>query len=88
MNRKPLNGEKTHPLSATALSSLRDLRDDGPQPKLTFNAGIVDRLLREDLVEIVHLPSPYKTHKGRKIDYLQITAAGRAAAAQEAYTNG
>lgn len=75
---KPLNGEKTHPLSAHALEELRTLLN-GPRPQQEFNPGVVNRLAREALVEEVQLPSPYATHKGRKITFLQITPAGRVA---------
>ncbi len=74
----PLNGTKTHPLSAHALSVLARLAsmDDGI-PCQAINPGVVNRLRREDLAEIYQRPSPYKTHKGAKISYLRITAAGR-----------
>lgn len=75
----PLNGQKTHPLTPHALEVLRRLVQFGPQPAQEINAGVVNRFARESLVDRVQLPSPYKTHKGRKIDFLQINAAGRAA---------
>lgn len=83
MSRPPLNGTKTHPLTPHALSALRSI-SYGPRPSQEFNAGVVNRFQREDLVETVRLPSPYKTHKGALIDFLQITDAGRARLAQEA----
>lgn len=77
---KPLNGEKTHPLSAHALEALRTLLN-GPRPQQEFNPGVVNRLAREALVETVQQPSPYATHKGLKISFLRITEAGLAALA-------
>lgn len=61
--KEPLNGTKTHPLSPHALSVLERIRL-GPVPYQEINAGVIDRLLREGVVEVVHLPSPYKTVKG------------------------
>lgn len=73
----PLNGEKTHPLTAHAIGKLRELLD-GPQPACGINPGVINRFMREDLAEIVQLPSPFKTHSGGKIAHVQITEAGRA----------
>lgn len=75
---KPLNGEKTHPLSERAISALRSI-EKRSTPRLGLNPGIANRLLREALVESVRLPSPYKTHGGKLIEHLAITSAGRAA---------
>lgn len=74
----PLNGVQTHPLSTHAVAELRDLQRR-PAPRSTLNPGVSNRLLRESLVESVTLPSPFKTHKGKGIEHLQITAAGEAA---------
>lgn len=74
---KPLNGEKTHPLSAHAIGELRDLLA-APAPCCTVNPGVRNRLERESLVETVALPSPFITHKGKRIAHLRITPAGRA----------
>ena len=73
----PLNGTKTHPLTEHARLQLASLRN-GPRPCNVFNAGTVDRLKRNEppLVELVDLPSPYPSHKGRRISHLKITAAG------------
>lgn len=49
-------------------------------PAQEINPGVVNRLLREDLVEWVELRSPYATHKGRSIPHLKASAAGVAAA--------
>jgi hypothetical protein len=78
---KPLHGEKTHPLSAHALAELREMLR-APEPRCGVNPGVADRLLREALVESVDLPSPFPTHKGRRIEHLRITDAGRAAIAK------
>jgi hypothetical protein len=74
----PLNGTRTHPLSEHARAELRALVD-APIPCAGVNPGVANRLLREGLVEIVQLPSPFKTHRGRAIDHLRITDEGRAA---------
>lgn len=75
---RPLNGMKTHPLSEHALSELKDIAQT-PVPRSSVNPGVVNRLLRESLVEEVSLPSPFKAHKGAAVAHLQITTAGRAA---------
>jgi len=80
---KPLNGTKTHPLSEHAKDRLREI-EQAPVPTLALNPGVVDRLLRESLVEIVQLPSPYKKHKGGTCAHLRITDAGRQALKQSA----
>lgn len=72
----PLNGTKTHPLTHHALSELR-LIVAHPVPSQDVNPGVVNRLLREALVECVQLPSPFKSHKGRLIEHLKATEAGR-----------
>jgi hypothetical protein len=77
MTVKPLNGEKTHPLSSHAIGKLRELLT-GPQPACGINPGVINRYMREDLAEIVQLPSPFKTHNGNAIAHVQITEAGRA----------
>jgi hypothetical protein len=76
-SRRPLNGEKTHPLSKHALQELSNLIAC-PLPTSTVNPGVVDRLTREGLAEVVDLRSPFKTHQGKRIPHLQITALGRA----------
>lgn len=73
---KPLNGEKTHPLSAHAIAELRDI-DRRPVPRSAVNPGVANRLLREALVKTVMLPSPFKTHKGQNVAHLEITEAGK-----------
>lgn len=75
---KPLNGEKTHPLSAHALAELRNIECQ-PVPRCAINPGVANRLKRESLVRSEMLPSPFKTHKGRDIEHLVITDAGRLA---------
>lgn len=76
MSKRPLNGTKTHPLSAFAIRELRDI-GQSPVPRQTLNPGVINRLEREDLVEHVSLPSPYKVHKGRDIAFVKISPAGR-----------
>lgn len=75
---KPLNGTRIHPLSPHALFCLRCI-EERPRPRQTVNPGVANRLERGALVQTVRLPSPFKTHKGRLIDHLEITDAGRAA---------
>lgn len=76
---RPLNGAETHPLTAHAKEKLRDLAA-GPLPRQAVNPGVANRLLRENLVESVMLPSPFRTHNGKRIEHLRITDAGRCAA--------
>ncbi len=73
---KPLNGERTHPLTKHAREVLRGLRD-APVPRQQVNPGVADRLLRGELVEEQMLPSPYKTRRGL-VAFLAITPAGLA----------
>ena len=70
----PLNGERTHPLSATALSVLEDIRR-APVPCQDINPGVVNRLRREPMVELVDLPSPYDSARGRRVPHLRFKAA-------------
>jgi hypothetical protein len=83
----PLNGSKTHPLSAHALAELANIAEV-PLPRAGINPGVINRLSREALVETVDLPSPFKTHKGRKVPHCQITAAGRTALAADEIRKG
>lgn len=73
----PLNGTKTHPLTQHAMNTLRVV-GSAPEPRCSCNPGVANRLLRGGLVESVMLPSPFKTHKGKGIEHLRITDAGRA----------
>ncbi len=74
----PLNGAKTHPLSAHALYVLRHLALRS-EPRQELNPGVANRLLREGLVESFQATSPYATHAGKEIEHFRITDAGRAA---------
>lgn len=80
--KKPLNGTKTHPLTKASIEVLRDIGRRGFVPRLELNPGVYDRLDRESLIETAPLPSPYKTHKGKLIDHVGITEAGRLALRQ------
>jgi hypothetical protein len=71
----PLNGTKTHPLTPFALNALREIAKT-PAPTMTINPGVTNRLLREGLVELVELPSPYKKHRGGTCWHLRITDEG------------
>lgn len=66
---------KTHPLSDHAWNVLAQL-SCAPVPRSEVNPGVVDLLAREALIELVDLPSPFKTRKGL-VQHLQITDAGR-----------
>lgn len=79
--RLPLNGTKTHQLSRHAIAELKNIALD-PVPRCAVNPGVANRLLREELVEQVSLPTPYPTHLKRGIKncvHLKITEAGRQA---------
>lgn len=80
MSRPPLYGRKTHPLSPHAADILRGLCG-GPWPAQEINPGVINRLLREDLIVMVQKPSPYQTGKGQPINFAEITPAGRNAVA-------
>lgn len=64
-----------NPLSAHALGQLR-LTVENPVPKSDMNPGVVDRLLRENLVVIENLVSPFPSHHGKKIPHVLATLAG------------
>ena len=66
------------PLSTHATMALQDLAYS-PAPTQVFNPGVVGRLLRDELIEIVELPSPYPTHGGKRIPFARITDKGRKA---------
>jgi hypothetical protein len=82
----PLNGQKTHPLSAHALGVLRDLLR-GAKPTHKINPGVVNRLCREGLVRIEMRDSPYKTRRG-EIAFAVITASGKFRLEREEARNG
>lgn len=67
---------KTHPLSPHAIAELEDIAS-APVVSCGVNPGVIARLLRESLVELVQLPSPFKVDKGGKREHLKITQAGR-----------
>lgn len=64
------------PLRAAARDALASLRA-GPRPTLQLNPGVVDRLCRGGLADLVWLPSPYASHRGRTIQHIRITDDGR-----------
>lgn len=74
-----LNETKMHPLTAHAQAELRDIASN-PCPRQAVNPGVANRLLREELVDSVMLPSPFRTHAGKPLEHLRITDAGRRAA--------
>lgn len=64
-------------ISEHSMGCLRDIEHE-PKPSNYFNPGVVNLLVvTRELAEIVLLPSPYKTHKGKRIPHLQILPAGR-----------
>jgi hypothetical protein len=75
---KPLNGSTTHALTEHARGKLQEIAQS-PLPTAMINPGVVNRLLRGGLVEIVQLKSPYKAHRGGTCAHLRITEAGRKA---------
>ncbi len=74
----PLNGTKTYPLSEHARIVLAAIAN-APQASHTVNPGVINRLMRESLVTVEQMPSPFKAHSGGNCAFLCITAAGRAA---------
>lgn len=79
MSRGSLNGGATRALTEAGRAALWAVYT-APLPLQSLNPGIRDRLTRGNppLCEVVHLPSPYTTHKDAPIPHLRITAAGRA----------
>jgi hypothetical protein len=73
---QPLNGTRTHPLSAHAWAELAEIARQ-PVPCSSVNPGVMNRLEREGLIERFMHASPFRVHRGRKIEHLMITAAGR-----------
>ena len=69
----PLNGTKTHPLSQHALGVLQRL-SRYPIPRSEINPGVIDRLSREDLIE---LKQEHEGISGWRL-CAHITDAGRA----------
>lgn len=65
-------------LSDTAQAAVDSLRA-GPRPRQEFNPGVVGRLLRDSLVELVMLPAPYK-YKGRRgnVQHVRLVTKGTA----------
>jgi hypothetical protein len=70
---KPLNGEKTHPLSEVAKETIRAIRKN-PIPCSMVNPGVANRLEREGVLETKQMKSPFKTHKGKLISFYCIKA--------------
>jgi len=77
---KPLNGQITHPLSAHAIEQLQTIAKH-TVPCSSVNTGVGNRLMRDHLIDIVDLQSPFKLHKGRNCPHYRITEAGKLAIA-------
>ena len=71
----PLNGKETKKLTKIAIETLKRLKYR-PLPCQELNPGLLNRLIRGNLIDIVKLPSPYKTHKGRVIDHCRLNNFG------------
>lgn len=67
----------TAPLSELGHNVLKELFVS-PTPAQEINPGLARKLVGEGYAERVMLPSPYPTHKGKKIEFLAITMRGRA----------
>jgi len=72
------------PTNVLKKHSLRILQDlvKRPLPTSQINAGVVFKLRNEGLAELVSLPSPFPTHRGRNVSHLKVTAKGIAEAAK------
>lgn len=75
MPNLPLNGLKTHPLKPASLDILKRLLD-GPIPYPALNPGVIDRLTRGNLAEVIEIPNPYRT-KAKVVRALAVTQTGR-----------
>lgn len=75
LSQSPLNGSRTHPLKEPSIQVLRALRTF-PIPYGEINAGVIDRLIREDLVEVTEVPNPYPSKKAKMVRAIKITIAG------------
>lgn len=65
-------------LNPPSVSALSHLAAVGATPTQSFNPGVIHKLTILGLIEIVHLPSPFKTGKRIPIPHARITAAGLA----------
>jgi len=72
---KPLNGTKYRKLSKVAQSILADIARS-PIPCLELNPGVVNRLVGGGYTNVMHCPSPYKSHNGGTCPFLVITSKG------------
>jgi hypothetical protein len=73
----PLDGTRRTPLKPPSIEALRRIAQE-PTPRTEFNPGVSNLLTTWRYVESVEMPSPYITHKGKKIEFLQISEAGKA----------
>jgi hypothetical protein len=77
VDRLPLNGTKTHPLSEHAKEVLRSLARFN-LPAHRINPGVRDRLGREELIEIREIRSSNNKSLMGGTNWVFITDAGRA----------
>lgn len=73
---------KRHPLSKHAVEVLQRLAR-GPIPSMEINPGVIGKFCTEHLVELVQLPSPYQSHRGKTCEHAQITERGKRVARGE-----
>lgn len=71
-----MTDRKPHPLSDHSIGVLRQIAKS-PMPTMEVNAGVIGKFCTEHLVDLVQLPSPYKSHKGGECEHAQITERGR-----------
>jgi hypothetical protein len=77
----------TKPLSAHAIGELRDICS-APVPTLAVNSGVCAKLIAHGVAKVELRPSPFPTHKGRRIEHLVATPAGIELAAQRRLDDG
>lgn len=73
--RAPLNGTRTHPLTDHAVEVMGTLKTRAV-PAQEINPGVLNRLLREQLIDLIDKPSPYKTHRGQPISHARLSDMG------------
>lgn len=72
----PLDGSKLKPLKQPSIDALRSIAAK-PAPRQEFNPGVCNLLQKWQYVCSIQRPSPYAIHKGREIEFFEVTQAGR-----------